>query len=94
MAAFVTRLKEEGLVNFLRSYLAPQPNGERRTLRKLLLGLGIVPVSQGGGMEHVCNRHQRDRRRMHPPVPSYCAASGTNPSHAHYANPACQICTY
>lgn len=42
--ALVAELKETGLVNFLRSYLAPQPDGSRQSLRMLLLALGIVPV--------------------------------------------------
>lgn len=43
-AAFVAQLKEQGLVNFLREYLAPQPDGSVQSLRKLLLGMGMVPV--------------------------------------------------
>lgn len=39
----VDQLKEQGLVNFLREYLAPRDGGVR-SLRKLLLSLGIVPV--------------------------------------------------
>ncbi|BEI87895.1 uncharacterized protein CcaverHIS019_0106130 [Cutaneotrichosporon cavernicola] len=38
VAELVTQLKEDGLVNFLRGYLS-----EGQSLRKLLIGLGIVP---------------------------------------------------
>lgn len=41
----VAQLKEIGLVNFLRAYLEPR-HGSRQSLRKLLLALGIVPVSR------------------------------------------------
>ena len=47
MEELVADLKERGLVNFLRSYILPAPEGDNdgtRTLRKLLLGLGVVPV--------------------------------------------------
>ncbi|WVQ79889.1 hypothetical protein IAT38_001989 [Cryptococcus sp. DSM 104549] len=43
MDAFTRELKESGLVNFLRDYLTPDEKGETRSLRKLLLGFGIVP---------------------------------------------------
>lgn len=43
--AFVKELKEQGLVNFLRSYLTPRADGSIQSLRKLLLGLNVVPVS-------------------------------------------------
>lgn len=43
-AAMVAQLKEQGLVNFLRDYLAPRPDGSVNSLRKLLLSMGIVPV--------------------------------------------------
>lgn len=45
MKAFTHQLKESGLVNFLRDYLTPNENPESRSLRKLLLGFGIIPVS-------------------------------------------------
>jgi NAD-dependent histone deacetylase SIR2 len=38
-------LKEKGIINFLRAYLATGQDGEMASLRKLLLGLGIIPVS-------------------------------------------------
>jgi len=38
-------LKEKGIINFLRAYLAMGENGEMASLRKLLLGFGIIPVS-------------------------------------------------
>lgn len=47
MEELVADLKERGLVNFLRSYILPASEGANdgtRTLRKLLLGLGVVPV--------------------------------------------------
>ena len=47
MDTFVADLKERGLVNFLRSYILRPPEGTNdgtRRLRKLLLGLGVVPV--------------------------------------------------
>lgn len=37
-------LKERGIFNFLRSYLASDHNDDLASLRKLLLGLGIIPV--------------------------------------------------
>ncbi|WVQ98238.1 hypothetical protein IAU59_005361 [Kwoniella sp. CBS 9459] len=43
MHAFTHQLKESGLVNFLRDYLSPNDKGETRSLRKLLLGFGIIP---------------------------------------------------
>lgn len=42
---FVAQLKEIGLVNFLRQYLEPLDDGSRRSLRKLMLAIGAVPVS-------------------------------------------------
>lgn len=39
------RLKEQGLVTFLRDYLLSGKDGEPPNLRKLLLGFGIIPVS-------------------------------------------------
>lgn len=46
MKAMVARLKEQGLVTFLRDYLrSVEGNDEGEpSLRKLLLGFGIVPV--------------------------------------------------
>ncbi|ODN87740.1 NAD-dependent histone deacetylase SIR2 [Cryptococcus wingfieldii CBS 7118] len=43
MDDFTHQLKETGIVNFLRSYLVPDASGEMRSLRKLLLGFGIIP---------------------------------------------------
>ncbi|WWD21658.1 hypothetical protein CI109_106144 [Kwoniella shandongensis] len=43
MKAFTHQLKESGLVNFLRDYLSPNGSSEPRSLRKLLLGFGIIP---------------------------------------------------
>ncbi|WRT64600.1 uncharacterized protein IL334_001533 [Kwoniella shivajii] len=43
MKRFTKQLKECGLVNFLRDYLGPGQEGEMRSLRKLLLGFGIIP---------------------------------------------------
>ncbi|WVN89287.1 uncharacterized protein L203_104508 [Cryptococcus depauperatus CBS 7841] len=43
MDAFTHQLKEAGIVNFLRNYLEPNAKGESRSIRKLLLGFGIVP---------------------------------------------------
>ncbi|WVR04783.1 hypothetical protein IAU60_001795 [Kwoniella sp. DSM 27419] len=44
MRYFTRELKENGLVNFLRWYLVPQEGtSEMRSLRKLLLGFGIIP---------------------------------------------------
>lgn len=40
----VSELKERGLITFLRNYLVPGPDGQLPSLRKLLLGLGVVPV--------------------------------------------------
>jgi NAD-dependent histone deacetylase SIR2 len=40
------KLKERGLITFLRDYLKPDEQGEVSSLRKLLLGFGIVPVSE------------------------------------------------
>nr|XP_019046968.1 NAD-dependent histone deacetylase SIR2 [Kwoniella bestiolae CBS 10118]OCF25898.1 NAD-dependent histone deacetylase SIR2 [Kwoniella bestiolae CBS 10118] len=45
MEKFILQLKESGLVNFLRDYLLQSENGEMRSLRKLLLGFGIIPPS-------------------------------------------------
>ncbi|ORY20906.1 DHS-like NAD/FAD-binding domain-containing protein [Naematelia encephala] len=36
-------LKERGLITFLRSYLTPNEAGETASLRRLLLGFGIIP---------------------------------------------------
>ena len=44
MQRFVHDLKERGLIAFLRDYLAPTTKGESASLRKLLLGFGILPV--------------------------------------------------
>jgi NAD-dependent histone deacetylase SIR2 len=41
----VAELKESGLIRFLSNYITPDSHGRVRSLRKLLLGLGIVPVS-------------------------------------------------
>ncbi|WWC59658.1 uncharacterized protein I303_102218 [Kwoniella dejecticola CBS 10117] len=46
MKYFTSELKEQGLVNFLRDYLFDQETGEMRSLRKLLLGFGIIPPIQ------------------------------------------------
>ncbi|WWC86720.1 uncharacterized protein L201_001598 [Kwoniella dendrophila CBS 6074] len=44
MKQFTNQLKESGLVNFLRDYLLKHDNeGQMRSLRKLLLGYGIIP---------------------------------------------------
>jgi len=43
--AFTVQLKEKGIVNFLREYLASGEGDELASLRKLLLGFGVVPVS-------------------------------------------------
>ncbi|WVF69606.1 hypothetical protein IAT40_004384 [Kwoniella sp. CBS 6097] len=43
MHAFTHQLKESGLVNFLRDYLSLDERGQSRSLRKLLLGFGIIP---------------------------------------------------
>lgn len=40
----IHQLKEQGIINFLRSYLATGQDGELASLRKLLLGFGIIPV--------------------------------------------------
>jgi NAD-dependent histone deacetylase SIR2 len=46
-------LKEKGIVNFLRDYLRPiGPDGEMPSLRKLLLGLGFIPVCQSPVYHH------------------------------------------
>jgi len=37
-------LKERGLIIFLRDYLKLDKDGETPSLRKLLLGSGIIPV--------------------------------------------------
>lgn len=38
------KLKEQGLVTFLRDYLSSGKDGEPPSLRKLLLGFGVIPV--------------------------------------------------
>ncbi|OXG14401.1 NAD-dependent histone deacetylase SIR2 [Cryptococcus neoformans Tu259-1] len=43
MDQYTRQLKEDGIVNFLRSYLTLTEDGEMRSLRKLLLGFGLVP---------------------------------------------------
>ncbi|WWD00791.1 hypothetical protein V866_007726 [Kwoniella sp. B9012] len=43
MEKFIHQLKESGLVNFLRDYLSHVEDGQMRSLRKLLLGFGIIP---------------------------------------------------
>ncbi|KAI9636209.1 DHS-like NAD/FAD-binding domain-containing protein [Dioszegia hungarica] len=42
VAVLTAELREKGLVNFLRDYLVPV-SGPGQTLRKLLLGLGVIP---------------------------------------------------
>lgn len=46
MDQYTRQLKEDGIVNFLRSYLTLTEDGEMRSLRKLLLGFGLVPVGR------------------------------------------------
>lgn len=46
MDQYTRQLKENGIVNFLRSYLTLTEDGEMRSLRKLLLGFGLVPVGR------------------------------------------------
>ncbi|GFZ47915.1 Hydrolase acting on carbon-nitrogen bonds, other than peptide bonds in linear amides [Saitozyma sp. JCM 24511] len=43
VAQMTAKLKERGLITFLRDYLKPDEQGEVASLRKLLLGFGIVP---------------------------------------------------
>ncbi|KIR52085.1 NAD-dependent histone deacetylase SIR2 [Cryptococcus gattii Ru294] len=43
MDQYTCQLKENGIINFLRSYLTLTEDGEMRSLRKLLLGFGLVP---------------------------------------------------
>ncbi|KAL0240388.1 hypothetical protein I308_106639 [Cryptococcus tetragattii IND107] len=43
MDQYTRQLKENGIINFLRSYLTLTEDGEMRSLRKLLLGFGLVP---------------------------------------------------
>lgn len=43
VAVLTAELREKGLVNFLRDYLLPA-TGAGQSLRKLLLGLGVIPV--------------------------------------------------
>jgi NAD-dependent histone deacetylase SIR2 len=45
MEEYTTTLKERGLVNFLNGYLSVDQDGKIASLRKLLLGFGIIPVS-------------------------------------------------
>lgn len=45
----VDRLRERGLVHFLRDYLAPDANGQVASLRKLLISFGVIPVSLAQG---------------------------------------------
>jgi hypothetical protein len=45
MEEYTTTLKERGLVNFLNGYLSVDQDGKMASLRKLLLGFGIIPVS-------------------------------------------------
>jgi hypothetical protein len=40
----IAELRERGLIRFLRDYITPDAHGRMRSLRKLLLGMGIVPV--------------------------------------------------
>ena len=47
METMTARLKEVGLVTFLRDYLTPVDD-EIPSLRKLILGFGIIPVSPRG----------------------------------------------
>ncbi|WWC68130.1 uncharacterized protein I206_102052 [Kwoniella pini CBS 10737] len=46
MKRYTEQLKEHGLVNFLRDYLFDRDSGNMRSLRKLLLGFGIIPPIQ------------------------------------------------
>ena len=41
----ISKLKEQGLVAFLRSYLSLSEDGHQASLLKLLLSLGFFPVS-------------------------------------------------
>jgi hypothetical protein len=45
MHGMAATLKEVGLVTFLRDYLRRGDNDEIPSLRKLILGFGIIPVS-------------------------------------------------
>lgn len=44
MYEMTDKLKEQGLVTFLRNYLSSGKNGEIPKFRKLLLGFGVIPV--------------------------------------------------
>ena len=45
MHKMAANLKEVGLVTFLRDYLSGGDGDEIPSLRKLILGFGIIPVS-------------------------------------------------
>ena len=45
MHKMAANLKEVGLVTFLRDYLSRGDGDEIPSLRKLILGFGIIPVS-------------------------------------------------
>jgi NAD-dependent histone deacetylase SIR2 len=45
MHKMAATLKEVGLVTFLRNYLSEGDGDEIPSLRKLILGFGIIPVS-------------------------------------------------
>jgi hypothetical protein len=45
MHKMAATLKEVGLVTFLRDYLRRGDGGQIPSLRKLILGFGIIPVS-------------------------------------------------
>jgi hypothetical protein len=47
-------LKEVGLVTFLRDYLRRGDGNEIPSLRKLILGFGIIPVSDHSPFSHYC----------------------------------------
>lgn len=61
-------LKEKGIVHFLRSYLASGPDGTLASLRKLLLGLGIVPVSSSL-VPYIPYRRHAPTPAQTPPTP-------------------------
>lgn len=82
------KLKEVGLVTFLRDYLTPASGGEEiPSLRKLILGFGIIPVSfqlfpsrhpvqAHGSFPQNCADHQPISLR-HPSTPNLALLSFT-----------------
>ena len=62
MHKMAATLEEVGLVTFLRNYLRRGDGGQIPSLRKLILGFGIIPVSDHSLHPHQCASRNRVRK--------------------------------